>query len=189
VICCNFTRSDFANIRACSMPFDLAFVCAQGVVLQSQQDGCLLSILEKSAKGDSDHGVSHKNFDIYCSHTVESFAKQKGMRIYDVTLSGLNASWAPYFIFGLSLERIWRTTTWASVFITRFWTGALGNGEELTLLPFFVPKPVFGKVGKSVRWAFVRHRMSASVRCFGSRRSPTPILHIRKTYVVGSGLS
>ena len=35
-----------------------------------------LAILEKSAKGDSDHGVSQKTFDLYCSRTVEPLAKQ-----------------------------------------------------------------------------------------------------------------
>jgi hypothetical protein len=35
-----------------------------------------LAILEESAKGDSDHGVSQKNFDVFCSRTVEPLAKR-----------------------------------------------------------------------------------------------------------------
>jgi hypothetical protein len=35
-----------------------------------------MAILEKSAKGYSDHGVSQKAFDLFCSRTVEPLAKQ-----------------------------------------------------------------------------------------------------------------
>ena len=35
-----------------------------------------LAILEKSAKGDSDHGVSQKSFDLFCSRTVEPLTKR-----------------------------------------------------------------------------------------------------------------
>ena len=35
-----------------------------------------LAILEKSAKGDSDHGLSQKTFDLFCSRTVEPLTKR-----------------------------------------------------------------------------------------------------------------